>query len=51
MREALAAQLDLIEAGKMGTRDKVLRSTSADTIARLKRCIAERDAVIEGQSP
>jgi hypothetical protein len=46
IRADLAQQLELFESGKMGSGDRVLRSTSAQAIERIKRSIAELDGLL-----
>jgi hypothetical protein len=46
MRADLARQLEMFESGNMGSGDRVLRSTSAQSIERIKRSMAELDGLI-----
>ena len=51
MRATLVQQLELLESGKMGAGDRVSGSRTAETIARVKRAIAELEAMIDGRNP
>ena len=52
-RTVLVRALEMVEPGKMGTGNKVLRNTTSEPIkhAKLSPKIAELDALIVGQSP
>jgi hypothetical protein len=50
-RAVLGRELELLESGKMGTGNKVLRATTATSIKNVQSKIAELDAIIEGRSP
>jgi hypothetical protein len=44
----LVRQLEMLETGEMGSGDKALRGTTAQSIRRVKSAIAELDALISG---
>lgn len=46
MRADLERQLELLESGKMGTGGRVIRSTTSQTITRVRRFIAELDDLL-----
>lgn len=50
-RRVLLQELEMLESGKMGTGEKVLRSTTAQSIERVRAHIAELDRLLSGTAP
>jgi hypothetical protein len=47
-RRVLRQELEMLESGKMGTGDKTLRGTTAESIARVKARMAQLDRLLSG---
>jgi hypothetical protein len=50
-RRVLLQELEMLESGKMGTGDKVLRGTTAQSVERVKTHIAQLDRLLSGAAP
>jgi hypothetical protein len=50
-RRVLLRQLEMLESGEMGTGNKVLRGTTAESIERAKIEIAQLDRLLSSEMP